>query len=721
MANYEKVGRLKVSKDLLDFINNEALPGTETDAGHFWGCFEQIITDFAPKNKILLEKRANLQKQINDWHNQNKHFEPTAYKDFLTEIGYLENLPDDFDITTTNVDEEITSIPGPQLVVPISNARYALNAANARWGSFYDAIYGSNIIDEEDGKQKSSTYNQKRGVAVIAYAKTFLDEVFPLANGSHKEAVNYTVSSASLSVTLENGSETALKNSDQFQGYLGQQDTPKGVLLQNNNLYIEISLDKDSIVGKEDKAGIKDILLESAITVIMDLEDSVAAVDAEDKIVAYKNWLGLMKGDLTASFQKGDNQIIRKLNADRHYTSKMGTELHLKGRSLMLVRNVGHLMTNPAILTADGSEIPEGIMDCMVTSVIAKHDLLKKEGTKNSTAGSVYIVKPKMHGPEEVYFANELFNRVEDALGLKRDTLKIGVMDEERRTSLNLLACIKEVSTRIAFINTGFLDRTGDEMHTSMEAGAMVRKNAMKSSIWLTAYEKSNVASGLKSGFKGKSQIGKGMWAMPDLMKEMIEQKVGHVTSGANTAWVPSPTAATLHATHYHAHVISDIQDKMQGGTTDYRDSILTIPLDPDKAWTPEEIQSELDNNAQGILGYVVRWVDQGIGCSKVPDINNVALMEDRATLRISSQHMANWLRHGITTQEQIVITMEKMAKVVDEQNKSDKDYTPMAPNFDKSIAYKAALDLVLQGTQQPSGYTEPILHRARLAYKACK
>lgn len=716
---YEKVGKLQVSKDLLDFVNTQALPGTGTEADHFWQSFEQILTDLAPKNKALLAKRDDLQTQINDWHTQNPTLEPTAYKNFLTSIGYLQDVPSDIQITTSQVDPEISTIAGPQLVVPISNARYALNAANARWGSFYDAIYGSNIVDETDGKQKAGPYNQQRGAAVVAYAKTFLDEHFALISGSHHEALSYAISHDNLNVTLADNSITTLKKPEQLTGYLGSQEAPQAVLLKNNNLHIEISFDKTSLVGQTDKAGIQDILLESAITVIMDLEDSVAAVDAEDKVAAYQNWLGLMKGNLTATLRKGDKQVERKLSPDRTYTAIAGGELQLKGRSLMLVRNVGHLMTNPAILLADGSEVPEGIMDAMITSVIAKHDLLKKGGLQNSTTGSVYIVKPKMHGPEEVSFANELFDRVEDALDLQRDTLKIGVMDEERRTSLNLLAAIKAVSSRIAFINTGFLDRTGDEMHTSMEAGVMVRKNDMKSSVWLTSYEKSNVASGLYSGFQGKAQIGKGMWAMPDLMKEMIEQKVGHVTSGANTAWVPSPTAATLHATHYHGHVVTSVQDQLKGGTTDYRDDILTIPLDPNKAWSPAEIQAELDNNAQGILGYVVRWVDQGIGCSKVPDINDIALMEDRATLRISSQHMANWLHHGIVTEAQIIETMEKMAKVVDEQNKGDQRYSPMAGHFDTSIAYKTSLALVLEGRQQPNGYTEPLLHRARLAYKA--
>lgn len=720
METYKKIGTLQVSSILANFINSEALPNTEVSEKIFWETFETIIKELLPKNQSLLHKRTQLQKSIGEWHKQNKdNFDKNKYITFLEKIGYLQPIPTDVKITTSNVDNEIAKIAGPQLVVPVNNARYALNAVNARWGSLYDAVYGSNIIPEENGKQKGSSYNVVRGEAVVTFVKDFLDEVFPLKNGSHNNVVMYYIKGNILTVTLENSEETTLKDINQFVAYNGDKETPSTILLLNNDLHVELIIDKNHPVGKNDKAFIKDIVLESAITAIMDCEDSVAAVDAEDKVTVYRNWLGLMKGDLVASFKKGDKTITRELDNTKTYTHVNGSKYEVNGRALMLVRNVGHLMTNPAILTEEGIEVPEGIIDAMVTSLIAKHDLLKA-GTRNSREGSVYIVKPKMHGSEEVAFTNELFNKVEDALGLRRNTLKIGIMDEERRTSLNLLACIQEARERIVFINTGFLDRTGDEMHTSMEAGTMIRKAEMKTSTWLNAYEKSNVASGLLTGFKGKAQIGKGMWAMPDQMKEMIEQKGSQLQAGANTAWVPSPTAASLHAMHYHKYYVPNIQDSIVNNSIkDYRNQILEIPLDKNKDWSKEEIQKELDNNAQGILGYVVRWIDQGIGCSKVPDINNVALMEDRATLRISSQHMANWLHHGIVTEEQILQTMEKMAKVVDEQNSNDTNYHPMSTNFVESIAYQASLELVLKGHEQPNGYTEPILHKSRLKFKA--
>ena len=719
MENYIKVGNLQVAEELYNFVNKEAIPGTGIDQDKFWSGFESIISDLAPKNKALLAKRDELQSKIDEYHKANKgKVDPDKYSAFLSEIGYLEPMPGDFEITTSNVDDEIAKIAGPQLVVPVNNARYALNAVNARWGSLYDALYGSNIIDEDNGKTKSGPYNEVRGQAVVEFAKKFLDEYVPLASGSHLDVTEYTIKNGKVEAIVD-GKETPLKDEAQFVGYTGSEDKPSSILFIHNDLHIEIVIDPTSPIGKADKAGVKDVVLESAITTIMDCEDSVAAVDAEDKVVVYENWLGLMKGNLEATFKKGDKTVVRTPNAPRVFKDPSGKEFSLNGRVLMLVRNVGHLMTNPAILTPTGDEIPEGIMDGVITSLIALHDLKNTSDVKNSKKGSVYIVKPKMHGSEEAAFANEIFDRVENLLGLEPNTLKIGVMDEERRTSVNLLPSIEKVKNRIVFINTGFLDRTGDEMHTSMEAGPMIRKADMKNSTWLTAYEKSNVASGLKAGFKGKAQIGKGMWAMPDLMKEMIDQKGGQLQAGANTAWVPSPTAGTLHAIHYHVHSVPTIQSNLKAESKDYRPEILTIPIDESASWTPEEIQNELDNNAQGILGYVVRWVEQGIGCSKVPDINNVDLMEDRATLRISSQHMANWLHNGIVTKDQIIQSMEKMAKVVDQQNAGDPNYTPMAPDFDNSVAYQAALELVLDGINQPSGYTEPILHRRRLEYKA--
>ncbi|MEC1520497.1 malate synthase G [Neobacillus niacini] len=719
MNKYRNVGELQVASELYEFINSEALPGSQVDQGQFWEGFENIIKELTPKNKELLVKREELQTKINRWHRENKVFHFDSYKTFLEEIGYLLPEPEDFSISTEGADDEIALKAGPQLVVPVDNARYAINAANARWGSLYDALYGTDVISDEGGAQNQSGYNPVRGEKVIAFARDFLDETIPLQVGTHKEAVSYTIDQGSLYVTLRNGDITRLKNEEKFVGYQGDSKQPSAVLLKNNDNYFEIQIDRAHPIGKTDAAGVKDILLESALTSIMDCEDSVAAVDAQDKVLVYRNWLGLNKGSLSATFTKGNKTLNRTLNPDRSYVLPSGSEFTLPGRALMLVRNVGHLMTNNAILDGNGNEVQEGIIDAVVTSLCAKHSLIGNTTFKNSEKGSIYIVKPKMHGPEEVAFANELFNRTEDLLGLARNTLKIGVMDEERRTSLNLKACIKEVQERVVFINTGFLDRTGDEMHTSMEAGAMIRKNEMKSTLWLQSYEKSNVNNGLSTGFQGRAQIGKGMWAMPDLMKSMLEQKIGHLMAGGNTAWVPSPTAATLHALHYHQVNVKDVQNNLLGSISDLRDDILQIPVSDDRNWSLEEVQAELDNNAQGILGYVVRWVEQGIGCSKVPDINNIALMEDRATLRISSQHVANWLHHGICTKEQVIKTMERMAKVVDEQNAHDSAYRPMADNLEQSVAFQAACELVFKGYDQPSGYTEPILHSRRLEAKA--
>jgi malate synthase len=720
MEQYVKVGNLQVSTVLLQFINSEALPGSGLNSERFWSDFETLINDLAPKNKALLAKRDELQQLINEWHKENiEHFDFEKYKNFLRKIGYLEAQVEDFQITTQKVDDEIALQAGPQLVVPVNNARYALNAANARWGSLYDALYGTDAIDDEGGAAQTAAYNPLRGKKVIAYARSFLDQAAPLTAFSHTDAVRYSIVGDQLSVSNGNGQTTGLKHASKLVGFQGQPEDPTAILLQNNGLHFEIQLDRNHPIGSVDLAGIKDICMEAAITTIIDCEDSVTAVDADDKVSVYRNWLGLMKGTWSASFQKGNKSVTRTLNPDRIYTSLSGKELSLSGRSLLFVRNVGHLMTMDAILDQNGQEIPEGILDAVVTSLIAKHDLLRNSPYRNSSEGSIYIVKPKMHGSEEAAFANELFNRVEDMLGVERNTLKIGVMDEERRTSLNLKACIREVKGRIAFINTGFLDRTGDEMHTSMEAGPMIRKSNMKSSRWLQSYEKSNVSIGLACGLQGRAQIGKGMWAMPDLMKEMLKQKIGQLEAGCNTAWVPSPTAATLHALHYHQIDVKEIQNNLKEANVDFRDDILDIPVAKKPEWSQEEIQQELNNNAQGILGYVVRWVDQGIGCSKVPDINNVGLMEDRATLRISSQHMANWLHHGICTEEQIIETLKRMAKVVDEQNTSDPVYRPMAVNFDNSVAFQAACELVFKGYEQPSGYTEPILHRRRKEFKA--
>lgn len=708
-------GLLAIDKILFDFIENEALPTANIASDEFWQNFEQAVLDLTPKNKALLQKREQLQTQIDDWH-KNNAYELNAYKQFLSDIGYLEKPVDDFEITTTQVDDEIATMAGAQLVVPVRNARYALNAANARWGSLYDALYGFDVIDETGGADKGNGYNRVRGAKVIEFAKNFLDEIFPLNDGSHADVASYQINNGQLVAKIEN-KITTLQNADKLAGYNGTTDYPTEIILKNNGLHAIIQIDRNHLIGKDDKAGVKDVILESAVTTIQDLEDSVAAVDAEEKVEGYRNWLGLMTGDLSEKLEKNGKQITRKLNPDRTFTDINGQTQTLHGRSVMLIRNVGHLMTNPAILV-NGEEIFEGIMDTLITPLLSVIDIRGKNTLRNSRTGSMYIVKPKMHGSQEVAFAIELFERAEKLANLPKNSLKIGIMDEEKRTSINLKNCIEKAKDRTIFINTGFMDRTGDEIHTAMHAGAFVKKADIKAQAWFDAYEKRNVSIGLNAGLTGKAQIGKGMWPKPDELADMYRTKIEHPTAGASCAWVPSPSGAVIHAMHYHKCNVFDRQLDLKSQTMPSLDELLTLPLASDTNWSDDEKRRELDNNCQGILGYVVRWVDLGVGCSKVPDIHNVGLMEDRATLRISSQHIANWLMHNIVSKDEVMDSLKRMAKVVDAQNANDKDYRPMATDFDNNIAFNTAVSLIFEGKDQPSGYTEPLLHKARLKLK---